>query len=224
MNIFDWIIGNREIFILLYTILIGIICFGIVLKTDKLFRLSFHQGIRYFRNAFFFYGLGFILRYLLGTTPINPSIMKSVFEFFLIMAGFFLLYSLIWKKLEPRKSVVSSLFNIRITLFYGLTLIIVFLDYLWATYCFMFISQIALFIFASIISSINYKKSTKKQSFLKLYFVVMLLNLIAWILNFVSATIFNWNRIGIIYVYLLNLIIFLLFFYGVVKVTKKSKI
>jgi hypothetical protein len=224
MDIFNWILGNREIFLLLYTIIIGIICFVIVLKTDKLFRLSFHQGIRYFRNAFFFYGLGFILRYLLGTTTLNLIMMKAVFEFFLIMAGFFLIYSLLWKKLDAEKSDLSSLFNLRILIFYLLTIIIVFLDYLWSTYLFMFISQIILFIFASIISNINYKKNKGKQNFLKLYFIVMLLNLIAWLLNFVIAIFFNWNRAGVVGIYLLNIFIFLLFLYGVIKVTKRSKI
>ena len=124
--VYNLIAENINLLRFFYSMFIAFVCLIIVVKTDRLFRISSHQGIRYFRNAFFFYGLGFILRYLLGTTTINPTIMKIVFEFFLIMAGFFLIYSLLWKKLDNEKSDLSSLFNLRIFLFYSLTIIIVF--------------------------------------------------------------------------------------------------
>lgn len=226
--LYAWIIENKELLKFIYAVIIGIICFVIVIRTDRLFRLSFHQGIRYFRNAFFFYGLAFITRYFFGAAYffvnnfIYDLIMGGIFEFFVIMAGFFLLYSLIWKKFEIEKGSFSSLFNLRIILFYALTLTIVLLDYLWQTYCFMFASQIILFIYASIISYANYKISEKKQGFLKMYFIVIILNLIAWLSNLVIANVFNWSQIGVINIYILNLIIFFLFLYGVISVTKKS--
>jgi hypothetical protein len=225
---YDLILGNKEVVRLIYTVVVGLICLIIVLKTHKLFRLSLHQGIRYFRNAFFFYGLAFIMRYLLGTIyffinrgPVQAAIMQVVFEFFLIMAGFSLLYSLLWKKFEPGEKSFSSLFNARFIVFYAIAFVIAFLDYLWRTYAFMFVLQIILFGLASIISYLNYKKN-QKRSFLKLYFVAMVLNLAAWILNFVVAMFFNWNIIGVINIQILNIVIFLLFLYGVMKVTKKS--
>lgn len=226
MYLYNFAIQNKEIFRLIYTIVIGLICFIIVVKTDKLFQLSLHQGIRYFRNAFFFYGLAFIMRYLLGVIyffsnlEVYAYIMKIVFEFFLIMAGFSLLYSLLWKKFEPKEKSASSLFNIRFLLFYALAIIVALLDYLWRTYCFMFSLQIVLFGYASIISYMNYGEG-KEHRFLKLYFVVMILNLVAWIANFIVASFLNWHKGGLIAVYLLNIIIFLLFLYGVVKVTRK---
>ena len=226
---YSWIIENKEFFRFIYTIIIGLICFTIVIKTDKLFRLSLHQGIRYFRNAFFFYGFAFIMRYLLGTvyfftnrTAVHSIIMQIVFEFFLIMAGFSLLYSLLWKRFEIKKS-ASSLFNVRFAIFYSIALVIVFLDVLWATYYFMFLLQIILFSSASMISYVNYKKS-ERENFLKLYFIVMLLNLVAWIANFVVANFLSWHGGGVIGIYILNIIIFFLFLYGVVRVTKKGQI
>ena len=102
---FNLIIENKEIIKLFYGIVIGLICLIIVLKTDRLFRISLHQGIRYFRNAFLFFGIGFIIRYLLGAlfsyeffSYSYYPIFNILFEFFLIMAGFFLIYSLLWKK------------------------------------------------------------------------------------------------------------------------------
>jgi len=73
------------------------------------------------------------------------------------MGGFFLFYSLIWKKFESsKKEAKSSLFNLRIIIFYVLAIIITFLDYFWSTYCFMFFSQIILFLIVVLISYFNY--------------------------------------------------------------------
>lgn len=227
---YNWVIENKELFKFVYTIVIGLVCFIIVIKTDRLFRLSLHQGIRYFRNAFFFYGLAFIMRYLLGTvyfftnrTSLHSSIMQIVFEFFLIMAGFSLIYSLLWKRFEPEEKSASSLFNVRFAVFYSIALVIVLLDILWKTYFFMFSLQIVLFGSASIISYTNYKKS-EKGSFLKLYFIVMILNLVAWLANFIVASLLSWHKAGLISIYTLNIMIFFLFLYGVFKVTKKREI
>lgn len=219
MYLYDLLLGNRIFLKLLFTIIIGFICFIIVLRTHKLFKLSEHQGIRYFRNAFSFYGLAFILRYLIEI--ISPLVTKLVFEFFLIMAGFFLLYSLMWKKFEIEgRGGYSSLFNLRIFLFYILTIILVFLDYIWQNYCFMFGSQIILFTYASIISYINYKKSGGR-GFTGMYSIVMLLNLIAWAANFIASIFLGWYKPIVIGIYALNVIIFLIFLYGVLSVTRR---
>jgi len=220
---YEWIIQNKDILKLFYGLAITLICAIIVIKTDRLFRLSLHQGIRYFRNAFLFYGMGFLIRYISGNffQENYYFFTNFLFEFFLIMAGFFLLYSLVWKKFEDSKRhSVSSLFNSRILLFYLMAFVISVLDLIWSTHSFMFISQIILFVFATAISYSNYQ-SNEKGKFLKFYFVAMLLSLIAWILNFLATLTFDWNSLMLINVYGLNIIIFLLFLYGVIKVTKK---
>jgi len=138
------------------------------------------------------------------------------------MAGFFLLYSLLWKKIEgPKSPYHSSLFNTKIFLFYVMSFVIVALDYLWQTNYLMFYSQIILFSLASIISYINYRKNGRHHKFLKFYFIAMMLSLTAWLLNALAVLLLNWNQGILIIIYLLNMIIFLLFLYGVIKVTKK---
>ncbi len=226
---FNLIIENKEIIKPFYGIVIGLICLIIVLKTDRLFRISLHQGIRYFRNAFLFFGIGFVIRYLLGAlfsyeffSYLYYPIFNILFEYFLIMAGFFLIYSLLWKKLETsHKPYRSSLLNIKIIVLYIMAFVLVFLDYIWQTYSLMFFSQIVLFVFASVISLINYLKNGEKYKFLKFYFLAMLLTLSAWTLNALALLYFNWNQNIIMSSYILNIIIFLLFLYGVVKITKK---
>lgn len=222
----NWVIENKELIKIFYGVLIGLVCMIIVLKTHRLFRLSLYQGIRYFRNAFLFFGLAFLTRYLLGGLilynylSLNFSIVKILFEFFLIIGGFTLVYSLLWKKLETYKD-YSSLLNMKILLFYALAFTLVFLDYLWETYSLMFFSQIILFFYASIISYLNYRKDKKQHKFLKFYLMAMFLSLTAWILNALAGLYFEWNQGVMINIYIINLIIFLLFLFGVINATKK---
>ncbi len=217
----EFIIQNKEILKFFYTFAIAAICAAIVLKTDRLFNLSSHQGIRYLRNAFLFYGVGFIIRSLTEVQFLPSQFLKVIFEFSLIMAGFFLLYSLLWKKIEiePKEN-TSSLFNPKIAVFYFLALTLALLDSVWQTYSFMFFSQIALYAFASVISFQNYKNRGKERKFLKFYFIAMVLSLGAWTLNAVTALLLQWNQTFVISVYIINLIIFSLFLYGVVNVTR----
>ena len=219
---FDFIVANKEIFKLFYGLIILFICIFIVLRSDKLFRLSNHNGIRYFRNAFFFYGIAFAIRYLLGTPLLNEIIIfrigitKFLFEFFMTLAGFFLLYSLMWKRLEYQKQ-NSSLFNLNVLIFYLMAFIIAFIDYILTCYFFLFASQIILFFILFIISYYKYLEK-RKNNFLRFYFLVMVLSLSAWVLNILAATIFQWHSVILIIIYGLNVVVFLSFLYGVIKI------
>lgn len=220
MLLYNLIIENKELLKILYALIIGAICLFIVIKTNKLFRISLHQGIRYLRNAFFFYGLAFIIRYIFTAIFSYNLFIKIAFEYFMIMAGFFLLYSLLWKKIESTETALSSLFNKRIAIFYCMAFTLAFLDSLWETSYFMFFSQIILFACISIISFINYKRAGRRHKFLKFHLTAMILGLVAWTLNTLVALYFNWNQGILMNIYGINIIFFLLFLYGVIKVTK----
>ena len=221
LELYDFVAKNREVLRLLYSLLIVIICFTIVMKTNRIFKISLHNGIRYFRNAFLFYGIAFSIRYFLSA-PNYFYMIRPVFEFFMVMGGFFLFYSLIWKKFE-NKNDVSSLYNSGVMVFYLFSIIIATLDTLWGNYNFMYVSQIVIFLIASVISYQNYRDSKKGQGFLKLYFVVMILSLIAWTLNFVFDTFLGVRLRFLANVYGLNIIVFLVFLFGVLKFTKKRR-
>ena len=224
MELSLFILQNKWILELLYALLIASICFIIFLKTDKFFRLSLHHGIKYFRNAFLFYGVAFVTRYIFGVFSdfsIDYSdILRVFFEYFLIMAGFFLLYSLVWKKFDTEKD--SSMFNGRIIVFHAIALVIAVLDNLWGTYLFMFASQIIVFLSASLISYSNYRKNGKKHKFLNFYFVTMLMGLAAWVMNLLVAFYFHWRHMVLLDIGIINTIFFLLFLYGVIKITKNG--
>lgn len=219
MSFYSFILENKDLFKLIYSLIIILICAVIVLRTNKIFRLSSHPGIRYFRNAFLFYSIAFFSRYVLPIFTSEYQTTMFLFEFFIIMAGFFLLYSLIWKRFEL-KFPDSSLFNRRIFVFYLMAFILVLLDIIWNSLYFLFFSQILIFFTASIISLINFKKKLSKHKFTGFYFFAMLLMLFAWIINLLLPSIFLWNNIALINVYIFNTIFFLVLLYGVVKITR----
>lgn len=222
MDIYQLVIANKELLKIIYALVISLICMIIVVKTDKFYKLSFHEGLRYLRNAFFFYGLAFLARYLFGVIlpTINYTIIFPIFEYLIVLAGFFLLYSLTWKKFNPTETGHSSLFNSHVIIFHAMSIIIAVLDTLLGTFNFMFYSQIILFFYASLIAYSNYSKNPKRK-FLKFYFVAMLLELFIWILNLLTATLFSFNRLLLLNIGIINVIFFLLILYGVAKVTKK---
>lgn len=220
MGFYDLIVANREIFKLAYAFLIILICFIIVKKSHKMFKKSYYQGIRYFRNAFFFFGLAFFSRYFLKLL-IPEAITTPLFEFFFIMAGFFLLYSLLWKRIETSLlGYSSSLFNRYILLFYLMTLVLVIFDFVIGGIYALFFSQILLFLILSIISFVKYYRAEKRPPFLKFYSIAMILLLIAWVLNFSALKFFENVTPFIIDVYILNIFFFLIFLFGVLKLTK----
>jgi hypothetical protein len=50
----------------------------------------------------------------------------------------------------------------------------------------------------------------------------MFLALIAWILNALAGLLFNWNPMVVMIIYLLNIIMFLIFLFGIINVTKRN--
>jgi len=226
MSLYSFLLDNKYILELSYALLLTFICAVIFFRTDKFFRLSLHKGLRYFRNAFLFYGAAFITRYLFGVlSDLNfdyAYIVKIIFEYFFVMAAFFLLYSLMWKKFETQREKHSSLFNPKIAIFHVLALVIAMMDYLWGTYYFLFGAEILIFIIASALAYSNYRKDRGQHKFLKFYFFAMILSLAAWVLNFLAESYFNWNHNLLIDVGIIDVIFFLLFLYGVVKATKQN--
>jgi hypothetical protein len=225
--LFDWILTHGEILKIVYAMIICFICATIVLKTNRLFKLSDYQGLRYFRNSFFFYGLAFFIRFILGGISdlsgnfLNTSYLLVFFEFFIITAGFFLLYSFTWKYAEYKGN-YYSLFNPKAGIFYILAFLIAGLDYMFSTGFFMYASQIILFIVMGFISYSKLVSEKKKHKSMKYYFIVILLGLFAWILNMLLEYSPNLNKVIPAAVYSINILFFAFFFYVITKITRNK--
>jgi hypothetical protein len=98
---------------LVFTLIAVFFCFVIYFKTAESYRLTKHKGIQYFRDAFLFFGLSYIIRFLFSPVilsrpaldyilPRGMSIILFILPlgYFSTIAIFYLLYSTIWKRFD----------------------------------------------------------------------------------------------------------------------------
>jgi hypothetical protein len=206
-------------------IIVVIVSFFIFLRSKKLFKLTFHKGIHFFSKAFFSYGIAFFVNVMFFLFLIFVEFNITVYlvrnflnEYFLALAGFLLLCSLLNKWFHKKKIHIGFIAVI-IHLISG---IIAFFDVIIESFhipfvSFLFITQIIVSITAMFISFRKYKQSKNNHSFMQIYFITMVLNCIAWIINYIAAMIFPEIRI---YVNIITVIMFVSFFIGVLKITK----
>jgi len=221
-----WIVANKELLKIIYALAILFICTLIVMKADRLFKISDYQGIRYFRNAFFFFGLSVVVRFILGSiTTTNPEtysiVIRFFFEFFTVVASLFLLYSLIWKKIEKQKK-HHSLLNLSALTFYLIALVIVGCDWVLKMYFVFYLFQIILFLLILVVAFKNYLTLRREYPFLKVYLITVSAGLVSWILDGLLY-LTGENKIIQMIVYGLSTIFFFLFLKGVINLTRNGK-
>lgn len=212
----------------IYTILVLAPTITIFIKTRNLYSFSGYKGLNYFSKAFLFLAIGFFFRYLATllriffhdnqlNTITNFGILTTAMEFFLVLPGLLLLYSLIWKKFEKRIYKNRFLGNSE-TLIYLIAILLALGDYLLQSFLLMYTSQILLFMIASIVS---YKKTReKKRPMMQLYFIAMVLFFIAWIINFIAQYTINMLPVLRVYVYLITVTVCFIFLYIIAKLTR----
>jgi len=100
---------------LIFTILAVLFCFLIYFRTKESYELTKYKGIGYFRDAFLFFGLSYVMRFLLALVMLS-KIAFDVFvprtvimPFFILPVGYFstmgifyLIFSTIWKSFNNR--------------------------------------------------------------------------------------------------------------------------
>ncbi len=220
----DFFINNYELAIKLFTylIIVGISLF-IYFKAIKLHSLSNYKGFKIFGIAFLYFAIAYLLNFILVLMDfllnfynyqILGFLLFLVFYYSISMAGLMLVYSLVWKEFEKKD---TKLANNKILLLNIIGIIIgagsIYDEGV------MFLIILSLLSYAIILSYTNYKKiriTGKKNDFSQLYFITMVLAFIAYLSNFLVGF-FPLIRI---YVSLITTGIFLIFLYGVLKVTK----
>ena len=168
---------------IIFTLIAVLLCFAIYFKTKESYELTKYSGIKYFRYAFLFFGLSYILSFLSGLAMFSREIFgfrlsREIFGpifilplgYFSTMAILYLIYSSIWKKFDNKKTmIISHIVAIILTTVAFITRSPLILLYL----------QSILFIMAII--SVQFVNKTKhKISQIKiLYFIVLGL----WLIN-----------------------------------------
>lgn len=226
MDLSAFYLGNSFIIHTVYLLIVLVCCIFIYAKTKRLYKISTYLGLNYFSNAFLYYGLGFLFVYLRdwipyfidAAQPLKPY-MTIVIEYCLLMAGFFIVYSLLWKKLED---ISSSLPADKILMLHGIAIIIAVVDFLKTTGYIMYIIQLVLSLYAIFITYNNYI-SSKKKGFMPFYFLAMILNFIGWASYFVAFFLFPFYPAIEIIIYAITSLIFIIFLLGIIKVTANGK-
>ncbi len=114
--IFDpWIFGAE----LVFTVVAVAFCAAIYFRTRESYGLTKHEGIGYFRDAFLFFGLAYLMRFLLSIVflsrtalaiPPSRDLLMPLFilplGYFSTVAIFYLVFSTVWRQFDNRKMLV----------------------------------------------------------------------------------------------------------------------
>jgi hypothetical protein len=210
---------NRLLIEGIYSAAVMVLALFIYMKTKKIYDLTSHKGISFFRNAFLYFSLAFFARIMnILASPLLTGGMVAMaftvlFYYFLTMAGFSLVYSLVWKNLDEIKDFLLM----------PLALVIALLSVY--NEAIFFIIQIIILVYAIILSYSNYQeeRNAKKHGFRQLYFIGLILAFIGYLANFASVFIVSFFPEIDLYAYAVTVCVFLLFSYGVMAATKDAK-
>ncbi|MBC8494928.1 hypothetical protein H8D36_02125 [archaeon] len=179
-HFFDpWNFGTQ----IVYTIIIFIICFLIYFKTKEAYSLTKHRGIKYFRDAFLFFGLAYLVRFLMeivffstrGSHLFIPRF--YLFPIILMLIGYLstiailnLVFSISWKKINNHYLLLVG---------HIIAVVLAVVTFLTRSHDILAYLQLALLIVALVI---NFVSKKKKKKFCKNN-VLYTLILIFWVVN-----------------------------------------
>lgn len=174
-----------EVILTLIALVYGLL---IYFKTKESYDLTKHEGIRYFRDAFLFFGLSYVLRFLFSVIFLSRIIFdvfiprEFTMPFFIVLLGYFstislwyLILSFSWKKLTNHRAYIL--------LGHAVALVVSILAFITHSPLVMLYIQLA-FIISAIVFIFSFKADKKRFTPTKmLYFLVALL----WICNLLTA-------------------------------------
>lgn len=217
------LINNLEIMRIgseiLYTFVIVMICAFIYIRTKEIYSLTKHEGIKYFRNGFLFFGLAYLSRILLHLVSLtswayefliprcfyNPVAMIAV-SYMSTMALFYITYSIVWKKIKYKHIVLFA--NI-------IALLISVLAFVSRSALIIGLIQLALLISIIVFSIFMHKKSKNHSKALYLLIAIF------WLLNILATgtSTIIFFQINLVF-QLLSIGVFFMIFYKVMRLTK----
>jgi hypothetical protein len=202
----------------IYLAIIIFLCLLVYFKTKEIYDLTSHRGIRYFRNAFFLFGIAYLFRFIgvlshiykisFGLSPGTHFILGFVLSAYASsIAILYLAHSVMWKRIKLSKFNEKYLHHV-------IALGILIIAFVTNSPLIILAAQILLFVFILIMGFINYRKVKKKQT-LSLYAIYFGLFLF-WILNLFTSTFRFLFRIEL-FLYVISIALFALIARKVIK-------
>ncbi|MFA5070928.1 MAG: hypothetical protein WC511_00990 [Candidatus Pacearchaeota archaeon] len=208
---------------LIYSFVIMLCSLMVFFGTKQIYELSSHKGIKYFRLAFLFFAVAYFARYFikfflmafgvgslheLSYLFFDPTGILTTFIFMYLssISVFYLLYSVVWKKLEDKK----------IYLVHIAAILIAFVSILSRDGIFLLFVNLFLFIIVSLTFYFARRNSKKKKH---TFYAVYMLLVFFWILNILDILIPSFFQGFQIIIYLFSISIFLTILYRVIKKT-----
>jgi len=227
-----------------YTLVVVFCCLVIYLKTRRLYVISAYKGMLYFQNAFLWFAIAYVSRFLMIMTGINDyvlfgldffgygviayNIFMLIFIYFLSLGGLFLVYSLVWKDFEQGLSdegIFAWLIDSRIYMLHAIALVVSVLVIILKAPDIMYVTQIALTGYGLLLTYNNYQKVSRhktKHGFSQLYVLTMSLAFLGYVINFLSVFIFPIMPMIFLYADIITTLIFLIFLYGIATIGHKD--
>jgi hypothetical protein len=212
---------GMEIIYVFVIILCGLL---IYYGTRELYLLSAHKGIKYFRLSFLFFAISYFFRFLIKLimflfepkqiANFSPlffgPIMQMFFLYFSSMAVFYLLYSVVWKKIDSKET--------NILFFHLVAILVSILSIIFNNFTFYLVVNLFLFTFVTIIFFISHKNNKRKKTKNNLGIIYSLLFLF-WILNILDILIPTILQSFQMLIYLSSIGIFISILYKVLRKT-----
>jgi hypothetical protein len=185
-----------------YTVIVVLLCGLVAFRLHGLYSLSSHKGLKYFRNTFLYFGISWLIRYLMYGLGRYPGFVYPFFAFFICLAGFYLLRSVLWRRVSEH-----WWFFMYVAAFW-----IAVLDSLFGFMYFMYYSQLAVFTYGILLFKQRYDFS--KKSIGQLPLLTMIFFFLGWLINFLTYVLQGAFPLLPYYAYGLTTFIFLLLFLG----------
>ena len=203
---------------LLFTIIAVVFCFLIYFRTRESYELTKYQGIKYFRGAFLFFGLSYVLRFLLSMAFLSRiafdlivprSMLIPLFilplGYFSTIGIFYLVFSSIWKRFKGRNLLILG---------HSTAILLSVISFFTRSHLILLLFQSTLLIFGVILSSIMHKSENRVSQIRILYFLVSLLWLInLWVIDRTRPLSFEID----IFSELISLAVFIVIYYKISK-------
>lgn len=207
---------------LIYAFVIIICSLIVYFSTKELYKLTSHQGIKYFRQAFLFFAIAYFFRSVIKFILMFLDL-KEIFEFspmFLsqgmlfifvfssVMAIFSLLFSVMWKQWNNHKKLFY--------LFYVIAIVLSLVSTSVRKMEIIFAINLLLLIMISFITFMAYRESREKKKGPNLYIVYILLFIFS-ALNVIDILIPHFLKGYQLIIYLVSCGIFLAIQYKVLR-------